>query len=104
MFFDSSRPFDHLLSVLGLLLATTGLSKFPELERPGIVHWRFFNNYRSDATHCRGFPLPRITISYRLKCVWAFCVNLKHWLVPLRMTDPDFGNLLFMHVSKWPER
>jgi hypothetical protein len=19
------------------------------------------------------------------------------------MTDPDFGNLLFMHVSKWPE-
>ena len=33
----------------------------------------------------------------------VFLRNLKLWLVPLRMTDPDFGNLLFMHVSKWPE-
>ncbi len=34
----------------------------------------------------------------------AFLHNLKLWLSPLRMTDPDFGNLLFMHISRWPER
>jgi len=34
----------------------------------------------------------------------ALLHNLKLWLFPLRMTDPDFGNLLFMHISKWPER
>ena len=30
--------------------------------------------------------------------------NLKLWLSPLRMTDTDFGNLMFMHFSKFPER
>jgi len=34
----------------------------------------------------------------------AFLHNLKLWLSPPRMTDPDFGVLLFMHISKWPER
>ena len=30
--------------------------------------------------------------------------NLKLWLSPPKMTDPDFGNLLFMHIRKHPER
>jgi hypothetical protein len=34
----------------------------------------------------------------------GFLRNLKLWLLPLRMTDPDFGNLVFIHISKWPER
>ena len=34
----------------------------------------------------------------------AFLHNLRLWLFPPRMTDPDFGSLLFMHISKQPER
>jgi len=34
----------------------------------------------------------------------GFVRNLKLWLSPIRMTDPDFGNLVFMHFSKYPER
>lgn len=34
----------------------------------------------------------------------TFLHNLKLWLSPLRITDPDFGNLVFMHFSKFPER
>jgi hypothetical protein len=34
----------------------------------------------------------------------GFLRNLKLWLFPLRMTDPDFGNLILIHISKWPER
>ncbi len=34
----------------------------------------------------------------------GFLRNLKLWLFPLRMADPDFGSLVFMHISKWPER
>ncbi len=34
----------------------------------------------------------------------GFLHNLKLWLSPLRMTDPDFGTLLFMRSSKAPER
>jgi len=30
--------------------------------------------------------------------------NLKLWLSPPRMTDPDFGKLIFMHMGKHPER
>jgi hypothetical protein len=30
--------------------------------------------------------------------------NLKLWLSPPRMNDPAFGSLVFMHISKWPER
>ena len=30
--------------------------------------------------------------------------NLKLWLHPLRMNDPDFGELVFMHISKAPKR
>jgi hypothetical protein len=30
--------------------------------------------------------------------------TLKYWLKPLKMTDPDFGILTFIYVSKWPER
>jgi hypothetical protein len=33
-----------------------------------------------------------------------FLHNCKLWLSPLRMTDPDFGNLVFIHSSKFPER
>jgi hypothetical protein len=34
----------------------------------------------------------------------GFLRNLRLWLSPLRMADPDFGPLVFMHISKWPER
>ena len=34
----------------------------------------------------------------------GFSHNLKLWLSPLRINDPDFGSLVFMHVSKFPER
>jgi len=34
----------------------------------------------------------------------GFLRNLKLWLFPLRLDDPDFGSLLFIHISKWPER
>jgi hypothetical protein len=34
----------------------------------------------------------------------GFLHNFKLWLSPLRMTDPDFGNLVFMLSSKFPER
>jgi hypothetical protein len=34
----------------------------------------------------------------------SFLRNIKLWLFPLRMTDPDFGSLVFIHISKWPER
>src|SRR6266481_2268758 len=30
--------------------------------------------------------------------------NLKLWLFPRRMSDPDFGSLVFMQISKFPER
>jgi hypothetical protein len=30
--------------------------------------------------------------------------NLRLWLFPLRMADPDFGMLVFMYTSKRPER
>ncbi len=33
-----------------------------------------------------------------------FLHNLKLWLSPPKMTDPDFGNLTFMHIGKHPER
>lgn len=34
----------------------------------------------------------------------GFLRNLKLWLHPPRMSDPDFGTLVFMHSSKAPER
>jgi hypothetical protein len=34
----------------------------------------------------------------------TFLTNLKLWIRPKRMTDPDFGELIFMHISKHPER
>jgi len=34
----------------------------------------------------------------------SFLRGLKLWLFPLKMTDPDFGKLVYMHISKWPER
>jgi len=34
----------------------------------------------------------------------GFLHNLKFWLSPPKMTDPDFGNLTFMHIGKHPER
>jgi len=34
----------------------------------------------------------------------GFLRNLRLWLRPPRVSDPDFGNLLFMHISKHPER
>jgi hypothetical protein len=34
----------------------------------------------------------------------GFLRNLKLWLTPPRMTDPDFGKLIFMHMGKHPER
>ena len=34
----------------------------------------------------------------------AFFHSFKLWLFPPRMTDPEFGSLLFMHISKCPER
>jgi len=30
--------------------------------------------------------------------------NLKLWVSPPKMSDPDFGPLIFMHMSKAPER
>ena len=33
-----------------------------------------------------------------------FLNNLRLWLSPPKMTDPDFGNLTFMHIEKHPER
>ncbi len=34
----------------------------------------------------------------------GFLRNLRLWLRPLQMTDPDFGNLVFMHMNRHPER
>jgi hypothetical protein len=34
----------------------------------------------------------------------GFLTNLKFWLSPPKMTDPDFGKLTFMHIGKHPER
>ena len=34
----------------------------------------------------------------------GFLHNLKLWLSPPKMSDPDFGNLRFMHIEKHPER
>src|SRR5947207_934233 len=34
----------------------------------------------------------------------GFLQNLKLWLSPPRIEDPDFGGLLFMHISNFPER
>ena len=34
----------------------------------------------------------------------GFLHNLKFWLSPRKMTDPDFGKLTFMHVGKHPVR
>jgi len=34
----------------------------------------------------------------------AFLHNLKLWLSPPRILDPDFGDLVFIYISKWPER
>ncbi len=34
----------------------------------------------------------------------GFLHNLKLWLSPPRMIDPDFGKLIFMHTEKHPER
>jgi hypothetical protein len=34
----------------------------------------------------------------------ALLHNLKLWLSPPRLNDPDFGNLLFMYMSKAPGR
>ncbi len=34
----------------------------------------------------------------------SFLQNLKIWLRPPRMQDPDFGNLVFIHISNAPER
>jgi len=34
----------------------------------------------------------------------GFLHNLKLWLSPPRITDPDFGQLIFMHMEKRPER
>jgi hypothetical protein len=34
----------------------------------------------------------------------GFVRNLKLRLSPPRMTDPEFGNLIFMYISKFPER
>ena len=33
-----------------------------------------------------------------------FLHNLKLWMSPPRMTDPDFGKLIFMYIQKHPER
>lgn len=33
-----------------------------------------------------------------------FLHNLKLWLSPPKMIDPDFGNLTFLHMEKHPER
>ena len=33
-----------------------------------------------------------------------FLHNLKLWLKPPRIVDPDFGSLHFIHISKRPER
>jgi hypothetical protein len=30
----------------------------------------------------------------------GFLHNLKLWLSPPQMTDPDFGKLIFMHIEK----
>lgn len=30
--------------------------------------------------------------------------NLKLWIFPRRIADPDFGSLLFIHISRHPER
>ena len=34
----------------------------------------------------------------------GFLHNLKLWLSPPKMIDPDFGNLTFMHMRMHPER
>jgi len=34
----------------------------------------------------------------------AFLHNLRLWLFPIRITDPELGNLVFMYSSKFPER
>ena len=34
----------------------------------------------------------------------GFLHNLKLWLSPPQMLDPDFGKLTFMHMGKHPER
>lgn len=34
----------------------------------------------------------------------AIMRNLRLWLRPPKMSDPDFGDLVFMHVSNAPER
>lgn len=34
----------------------------------------------------------------------GFLQNLKLWLSPPRIEDPDFGSLLYMYVSNFPER
>ena len=34
----------------------------------------------------------------------AFLHNLKLWLAPPRIKDPEFGELIFMHIEKHPER
>ena len=34
----------------------------------------------------------------------AFLHNMKLWLSPPKIVDPDFGTLVFMHIGKHPER
>jgi len=34
----------------------------------------------------------------------GFLRNFRLWLRPLRMSDPEFGNLLFIPIAKAPER
>jgi hypothetical protein len=34
----------------------------------------------------------------------GFFRNIKSWLRPKRMSDPDFGCLVFMHIARAPER
>lgn len=34
----------------------------------------------------------------------GFLHNLKLWLSPPRIKDPDFGNLIFIYIEKHPER
>jgi hypothetical protein len=34
----------------------------------------------------------------------GFLKNLNLWLSPPKLADPDFGTMVFMHISKFPER
>jgi len=63
-----------------------------------------------------GFGLPgfrqqghRVAVTAQDVGLWrctpmGFLHNLKLWLSPPKMSDPDFGNLTFMHIGKHPEK